>query len=271
MKNKRTRRAAALCLAALCALSAFMSLRRAAQLRQSEAASAQARALAALPPAPEEEPAPLPEEPPEPPPEEEQAEPDPDPDRDRLAAVDLEALREVSGDVRGWLEIPGTELSYPLMQGEDNEYYLEHSWNGKPGAAGAVFLDSAAAADLSDPHTLVYGHRMRNGSMFGLLRNYRDAAFWEQHPRVYAVTDGGVLRYDVFAAYEAEIRGPVYQPDPDLEELVRLGLERSVIATGVVPEAGERILTLSTCTGRGYAARWVVQAVLREGGEQAAP
>lgn len=269
MKNKRTRRAAALCLAALCALSAFMSLRRAAQLRQSEAASAQARALAALPPAPEEEPAPLPEEPPEPPPEEEPEEPDPD--RDRLAAVDLEALREVSGDVRGWLEIPGTELSYPLMQGEDNEYYLEHSWNGKPGAAGAVFLDSAAAADLSDPHTLVYGHRMRNGSMFGLLRNYRDAAFWEQHPRVYAVTDGGVLRYDVFAAYEAEIRGPVYQPDPDLEELVRLGLERSVIATGVVPEAGERILTLSTCTGRGYAARWVVQAVLREGGEQAAP
>ena len=172
-----------------------------------------------------------------------------------LAQVDLDALRQVNGDVVGWIAIPGTVLSYPVVQTGDNS------------SVGAIFLEHTAEADLSGFHTLIYGHRMRNGTMFGSLRDYRSADYWREHPSVYVTMGGQVLIYDIFAAYEVGIREIVYRLDIEeaglQEELIRYGLDHSVIDTGLVPTAEDRILTLSTCTGSGHATRWVVQAVLR--------
>lgn len=184
-----------------------------------------------------------------------------------LAGIDLAALQAVNGDVVGWIEIPGTQLSYPLVQGTDNQYYLNHSWSRGYNSGGAVFLDCAAGRELTDFHTRVYAHRMRDGSMFGMLKNYKDIDYLREHPSVYLVDGTAVRRYDIFAAHEADVKGLVYRLDLESEgleeELIRLCLDSSVIDAGVVPEAGEQILTLSTCTGRGYGSRWVVQGVLR--------
>ena len=215
---------------------------------------------AGLLPEPEEVTPPLSTSPPE-----EEAPPVPEEVR-ALASIDLEALRDVNPDVAGWIEIPGTELSYPVLSGADNQYYLTRTWTGEANSGGAIFLESTNRRDLSDFHTIVYGHRMRDGSMFGSLRNYRDSAYWREHPAVYVAVDSGVYRYDIFSAQEVSVTGLVYRLDLEtsgLEEaFIETCFEDSSLDANIVPSAEDRILTLSTCTGRGYATRWVVHGVL---------
>lgn len=192
------------------------------------------------------------------------------PDAERLAQVDLLALREVNGDVAGWIDIPGTELSYPLMQGPDNQYYLNRNWKNQASSGGSLFLEWTNRKDLSDFHTIVYGHRMRDDSMFGTLKYYDSLDFWREHPCVYVALYGRVYRYEIFSAQQAEVRGIVYRLDLQQsgleEEFVQYCVENSVIDTGVTPDPEGRFLTLSTCVdnGRNYAKRWVVHAVLRD-------
>lgn len=182
-----------------------------------------------------------------------------------LAGIDLEALQEVNQDVIGWIMIPGTQVSYPILQGTDNGYYLNHTWKKEQNSVGAIFMECQSASDFSGFHTILYGHRMRNGSMFGSLKEYNKLDYWREHSSVYIAEPGGVYEYRIFAAYEANVRGITFGlefPDQERKEkLIQAGLDQSVIDTGIIPNAADQILTLSTCTGRGYGSRWVVQAV----------
>ena len=182
----------------------------------------------------------------------------------------MEALQAVNPDVFGWIEIPGTIISYPLLQGADNQTYLRRTWLGEANSMGSIFLESTNSRDMNGFHTIIYGHRMRSGDMFAGLAKYQEADFWREHPSVYLALEDGVRRYDVFAAYEAGVRSLVYRLDLEgrEEELIQFGLDSSVLDTGIVPAADEKLLTLSTCTGNGYSKRWVVQAVLRETAEK---
>ncbi len=187
-----------------------------------------------------------------------------DPYMETLEEINLEALREVNEDVLGWIVIPGTQLEYPLMRGDDNEYYLERSWEGKPNVAGSIFMEQVNDRDFKHFNTVLYGHRMKDGSMFGSLKHYASESYWEKHPYVYIVDDGGIHRYEIFAAYEATLEGSTYQVGFSDDESKQQFLENCVgysdIDTGVVPGIEDRIITLSTCTGKGYDSRWVVQA-----------
>lgn len=185
-----------------------------------------------------------------------------------LAGLDLAALREINSDVVGWIAIPNTEVFYPVMQTADNNYYLKRTWKKKNSSVGAIFLDYRNAADFSGFHSIVYGHQMRDGSMFGGLYKYADAEYWQGHPTIYLVTDSGVEKYDIFAAFEVGVQDIVYRINIETQdtrqELIEFCLSHSVIETGITPEVDGNILTLSTCTGRGYATRWIVQGVRRE-------
>lgn len=189
-----------------------------------------------------------------------------DPYADALNAMDFTALREVNSDVLGWIVIPGTVISYPLLQGPDNDYYLNHTWKKWNSAVGAIFMEWRCDSDLSNFNTIIYGHRMRNGSMFASLKNYRQRSWWAAHPCVYITNDSGTYKYDIFAAYEVSVEGDTYRlgfsSETTRQNFIDYCLEQSVINTGIVPQTYESILTLSTCTGRGHATRWVVQAVL---------
>ena len=192
---------------------------------------------------------------------------DTDPNLALLGSIDLAALQAVNPDVVGWIAIPGTELSYPLLQGEDNQYYLNHTWQGHRSSVGAIYLDFRADPSLMYFHTLIYGHRMHNGSMFGSLAGYDDAEYWRAHPSVYIVHGDGVNRYDIFAAFKAHVNSSVYQLDSpgnaERGEFLDWCLEQSVIRTNITPAAGDRVITLSTCVSLGRSDyRWVVQAVL---------
>ena len=261
--KRRVKAVAAILLAAVFVISGGIAVRRYVQLQEAERAAREALELAGREtPAPTQAPTPGPT--PTSPPEE--TEP-PDPNAQALAGLDIGALQAENEDVLGWIEIPGTELSYPLLQAEDNEYYLTHNWKKEPNSAGSIFLECTNAPDLSGYHTIVYGHRMTNDSMFGTLKYYADDAFREEHPSVYLAMPDGVYRYDIFAAFTTDVRSMVYRLDlPGKEaEFVEFCLENSDIDTGIVPAPEDRLLTMSTCVDMGTSDyRWVVQGRLAQ-------
>lgn len=182
-----------------------------------------------------------------------------------LRSMDIEALRKVNADVIGWIRIPDTQIDYPLLKGEDNEYYLKHNWKHNATVDGAVFMEHENAADFSDFNTIIYGHNMRSGAMFGGLKAYRSRDYWEEHPYMYIVHDGGVFRYDIFAAHEVQTGDITYairiKKTERRADCIRFSLENSQIDTGISPAPEDHLLTLSTCTGD-PGTRWVVQGVL---------
>jgi len=186
----------------------------------------------------------------------------------RLSSVDIAALKEINEDVLGWLEIPGTTISYPVMKGIDNDYYLKHTWDKIPSVAGAIFMERLNKEDFSDLHTVIYGHRMNDGSMFGTLKYYEGNEYLKEHPYVYIVDDKDVHRYEIFAVYEAEVGGKAYQigfkDDHSRQGFIDHCIDMSYVETEIVPTLNDKVLTLSTCTAFGSSEkRFVVQAVLR--------
>ena len=190
-----------------------------------------------------------------------------DPHIQTLADMDLDALRQVNPQVIGWILIPDTAVNYPLMQGDDNEYYLKLTWDYKKNASGSIFLEHLNSPDLTDFNTIVYGHNMNDGSMFAGLRKYRDQAYLEEHPYVYIRSDQGVYRYEIFSSYLAKVESNTYglgfSSEASRNQFLRQTIADSVIDTGIQPAPTDRILTLSTCSGSGYSTRWVVHARLK--------
>ncbi len=189
--------------------------------------------------------------------------PEDDPNVEALEEIDLKALQEVNPEVIGWIRIPNTKVDYPLMQGEDNDYYLNHTWQGYSNSVGSIYLEYQNSGSMTDYNTIIYGHNMRDGSMFATLRNYT-GDFWKEHPYVYIAMPYGVLRYEIFSAYRAELDAPTYGLSflqrQTRETFLAHAVENSKIDTGIVPEITDQILTLSTCSNAGYSHRWVVQA-----------
>lgn len=200
------------------------------------------------------------------------AEPTPEPQpvdeyAQALAQLDLEALRQVNPDVIGWISIPGTDVFFPIMKTDNNQHYLNYTWKNESSSVGAIFMETTCEAGLTDFNTIIYGHQMMDGSMFGGLHQYSNYDYCLAHPYIYIVVDAGVYRYDIFSAFEVSVRDLIYRLDIEesnlQQDLIDLCLSRSLLtADHQQPELDEtsRLLTLSTCTGWGYSTRWVVVA-----------
>ena len=102
-----------------------------------------------------------------------------------MTRIDLASLQGINNDAVGWIEIPDTSVSYPLVHTTDNTYYLTHTFDNKTNRSGSIFVEASNAADFSDLHTIIYGHNMKNGSMFAGLKNYSDQSYAEAHPYIY--------------------------------------------------------------------------------------
>lgn len=181
-----------------------------------------------------------------------------------LQQVDVFSLRQVNNEVLGWIYIPDTVISYPLMCTTERDKYLKLAWDGTPNGSGSIFLEKSNQRDFSDFNTIIYGHHITNGTMFQPLMNYKDAEFFDGHPYIYITTGSKIYRYRVFAAYEAPVESDTYRlyfaDDGAKLAAIEYYLQgRTDLA--LTPE--DHILTLSTCTGTGvYTTRWVVQGVL---------
>lgn len=184
-----------------------------------------------------------------------------------LTQLDLDVLRQTNDDVMGWIYIPDSAISYPLIRAADNQEYLRRAWDGTSSQVGCIFLECKNRSDFSDFNTIIYGHYMHDGTMFGSLHEYKKQDYWSTHPHVYVVTDDTVRRYQVFSAYEAGVTEDTYrlyfENDERRESALELYTSHTIIENDVIPEVDDRILTLSTCTElAAVQTRWVVQYVL---------
>lgn len=193
--------------------------------------------------------------------EEQQAEPDEAADgeetdgEEKVQRVALSELQAQNPDAIGWIEIPGTGISYPLMHTDDNAYYLNHTFSGKINSAGSIFMETLNSSDFTDLHTIIYGHNMKNGSMFAGLKNYTSPSYLVSHPNIYVDLADGTHCYQIFSVCEVEADSDSYTigfaPDEQYETFLQTLKSRSAYDTGVTVSKDDYIITLSTCTTHG--------------------
>lgn len=168
--------------------------------------------------------------------------------------VDWASLKAENPDLVAWVQIPDTNIDYPVVQGTDNEYYLHHSFDGADLAVGCPFLDYENQGDLSDNNNFIYGHNMRNGSMFHDLASFTDSGFFDGHPYAYIATEkDGTARYRVVGALLAggdeKVRQLQFVDREDYGAYVRGLLDRcEVTASDIDPGSITRTVILSTCS-----------------------
>lgn len=187
--------------------------------------------------------------------------------RDRK--IDFEALQAVNDDIVGWIYLPNTKIDYPVVIGDDNDYYISHNADKSENRAGAIFLDYQNAPDFSDQNTIIYGHRMNDGSMFATLHDYEEDAFFRENDTVYLyLPDGSVREYRIFSAYVVsevdETYTMTFASDEDYGQYLKKMRGRSPYKTDAELSAQDRIITLSTCVKGQDEKRYVVQAVLEK-------
>lgn len=103
-------------------------------------------------------------------------------------SIDFEQLCQVNPDIIGWIYCEDTVINYPVLKGNDNDYYLHHTYDGTYSASGSIFVDAENADDFADSNTIIYGHHMKNGSMFASLSKWADQDYYEAHPVMWLLT-----------------------------------------------------------------------------------
>ncbi len=177
--------------------------------------------------------------------------------------VDFDTLCSINSDVIGWLEMEAIpSISYPMVQGKDNDYYLHRTFQRTDNFAGSIFIDYMNKKDFSDHNTIIYGHNMKDGSMFGSLKNYRDPNVYDKSSYFWIYTPDYIYKYQITTFEEVAYNSPAYQIVFDtneefIEYLYRMQ-DMSEKRTGVELSSDDQIVTLSTCTGN-EATRFIVQ------------
>lgn len=177
-------------------------------------------------------------------------------DFDFLTSLDIENLQAENPDVVGWILIPGTDISYPLLQAENNEYYLKHAWDNQKNSCGSIFYDYRS--NPSDWNSVIYGHNMRDGSMFAQLHQYKDSDFAINNRQLLVLYNGEVKEYLFAAAFEAKLDGVPYMFGDVSKEEKNEFVETLSEESGKNVSVNSTFVTLSTCTGLGHKTRWVV-------------
>ncbi len=179
--------------------------------------------------------------------------------------VDFAKLQAINPDVVGWLEIEAIDsISYPIVQSGDNSYYLTHTVEQAENTSGAIFMDYHNSADFADCNTIIYGHNMKNGSMFGLLKRLLENEKYKDSKYLWICTPAASYRYEIFSLQYAQVEGETYTLFSAHDEqfgnyLVQMRQKSEVDLEPVNLNAQDRIVTLSTCTSDD-AVRFVVQA-----------
>ena len=190
--------------------------------------------------------------------------------------VDMTGLQQVNKEVVGWIYFEDGLISYPILFSGDNEKYLKRNYMEKYMASGSIFLEAASAPDFSDHYTLLYGHNMRDLTMFGKLRYYKSRpGYYKDHGYFHIITADADYRYKIFSckqvASESEIYSVIHKNTPGLEAYAKTFLiPGSVINEPTDIKDNGHVLTLSTCVND-YAYRMIVCGVREEKVQQNSP
>lgn len=184
--------------------------------------------------------------------------------------VDFDKLHAINEDVIGWIRFEQPErISYPIVIGSTNDQYLRTNLTGEYRVEGTLFADYRNARDFSNKNTIIYGHNMRNGSMFGLLKLYRNETFCEQYPYFYVYTpDGEEHIYQIYAACIVESSSQIYdvwyEDTGEYENYLEYIKETALYTKPINVSTNSKIISLSTCTNSSEEERLVVLGVLMD-------
>lgn len=169
--------------------------------------------------------------------------------------VDFDKLKEVNGDVVAWIYVGATGISYPVVQGNDNEYYLHHTFENKKNSSGCIFIDAGDKSDLTGYNTFFYGHNMKNRTMFGSLKQFiwNEGTYDKDH-YVFVYRPGMIYRYEIFSYYVDSPDSEMYYTCDDLaafESYLDTACAKSSGECVAQPSSDDNIITLVTCSGTG--------------------
>ena len=185
----------------------------------------------------------------------------------------VKTLKQQYSDVIGWIEIDGTNINYPVMQCEDNDFYMTHDYKKEESKRGSLFLDKDYDWTIPSSNLLIYGHNnTKDGSMFADLLKYKERKFYEEHPTIKFVTDKEEAEYEIIAAFlsrvyyksETNVFRYYYFINAENEEeynnYIINAKEASLYNTGKTAKYGDQLITLSTCEYSQEDGRFVVVA-----------
>lgn len=175
--------------------------------------------------------------------------------------VDFDALLRDNGDVVGWIYSEGTPINYPVVQAADNNYYLRRDLNGKYLVSGTVFLDYRCGLPGENRNYVLFGHNMKNATMFGTFVKYKESSYYEEHPVLYYLTPDGEYRIELYAGLVVSTDEMIYKIDAsetEMKEFLAEARERSTFSSEVDIDENDIIVTLSTCSYEFDGARYVL-------------
>lgn len=185
--------------------------------------------------------------------------------------VDFDELLAINPDTVGWIRFDPepSVISYPIVQGTDNDLYLHKTFSANENTLGAIFLNADNSPDFSDKNSIIYGHRMKDGSMFRQLEEYEDKSFWEANQYFYIYTPAdGEIRYHIYSVGTVEDISDTYLTSFGNEgqylSFLNMTKDTALYDTGVEVTTSDTIVTLSTCTSASDNHRFVVRGVREE-------
>ena len=188
--------------------------------------------------------------------------------------IDFKKLKSENEDIIGWIEIPDTVIDYPILYSDTDkdgkDYYIDRDMYKKKKSAGSIFVQTVNFSNFSDRNTVIYGHNMLNGTMFGTLKKYRDRKYFDEHDEIRVYIPGRMLTYKVYSAFVYTDKHLFsdfdFGNDKGYQEFIDMTYnpKSSVkhINKDVKVTAEDRIITLSTCTAKDEE-RYLVVAVLQ--------
>lgn len=176
--------------------------------------------------------------------------------------IDFDALREINPDIVGWIYYEGTNINYPIVQGEDNDYYLHITFEGTWAIGGTLFVDAITEKPFEQFNTIIYGHHMQDHSMFGDIQELKDTEYVKAHPQFELITPEGKYHLRVCAFLNQPADSAIYTTnfkDPDqMQQYIDLirGLATYVTTEEMTPD--DKLVVLSTCAYEYQDARYMV-------------
>lgn len=174
--------------------------------------------------------------------------------------LQVESLRKENSDIVGWLEIEGTSINYPVLQGTDNEFYMTHNYKKEKSKNGSIFLNKDYDWSIGSNNLLIYGHNINNGTMFQELLKYENESFYKEHPKIRFTTENEDSIYDIISVFKSKVYYKseknvfryYYFINPKSEEeymnYVENAKKASLYNIEETATYGDRLITLSTCS-----------------------
>lgn len=181
--------------------------------------------------------------------------------------VDFNSLLEKNSDIVGWIYCQDTPINYPVVQAENNDYYLRRDLNEKYLVGGTVFVDYRNGAVGEDRNYIVYGHNMKDGTMFSSLTKYKEQSYYDEHLVLYYLTPTVNYKIELYAGSVVRRDAIIYAPNPDKEEFAEFlnkAKMNSTFDSNVVINENDTLITLSTCSYEYNNARYIIIGKLIE-------